>query len=171
MENMKNDFKKAIVLVGKGPVGKSMLANMFCSDKKAVILSGKNLTSRQLDSKFLYQCCEKDTQLIYVDDLKEEHLECFFGAITFGVTVNKGRGDKLISFVIKPQFIFTVNCNIKHLPSGGSFERRFSVFELKSCNGTQGALTTEKNFNPAKMKNKAVFTKKPKLLFTTNKYL
>ncbi len=124
------EIKKAIVLVGKGPVGKSRIAGLFCEGRKSVTLNGKSFRMSDL---FVFSGCDRDTEIIHIDDLnlKKTDLEDFFDIIIKGITVNK----KLHApFVIFPRIIISIDCEMSDIPDGASYKGRFDVFEIKKCN-------------------------------------
>lgn len=124
LEMMK--IKKAILLLVPPKSGKSRLAELFCKDKKCVRIHGRKI---KLSNPFCFSECEKDTEVVLIDDVK--YAEDYFSIITEGITVNK---KMQAPFTIYPQIIITSEKDSVENLTGGSYTRRFDIFELKCCN-------------------------------------
>lgn len=145
-ENKPKTLKKGILLLSNvyTPTGKSRMASLLMHGKKNIQINGRDRDL--LHNRFIYSDCEKDTEVIYIDDLLNfvKELPSFFGIVTDGVVVDKKCKEP---FTIYPQLIISINCSLNDLYHNlafykSSLDRRFDIFELSACNTDYIQLTT-----------------------------
>lgn len=131
-------MKKGILLIGQRETGKSRIAKLLMDGKKQASFIGRE--PKIFDNRFFFSDCEKDTEVVYIDDLSnhKRQLEEFFNVITDGLTIDK---KCKTPFKIHPQIIISIDCSISDLEITKSLERRFDIFELSACNTNYIPLT------------------------------
>lgn len=128
---------KAIILLDEnasydgsanGGTGKSLIADAISRRKELVILDGKNYKP---DSRFMFQRVEETTDIINIDDVKENFdLESFFSNVTNGIPVErKGEHERFISKDRLPKFLISSNFSLRFRPGVSDARRRFE-FEV-----------------------------------------
>jgi hypothetical protein len=120
-------MKKGILIIGKQFSGKSRLANLLMANNKSVIINGRN---ELMKCNFLFGDCNKDTEVIFIDDLDINKNDLLaFTNIIDSISVYKQYHNV---FKINPKIIISIclnNCselNINYL------SRFFEIFELKN---------------------------------------
>ena len=129
LKNLKNNkMKKGILILGKSFSGKSRLANSIIGNRKHIILNGR---ADLRGNRFIYSDCNKDTEVIFIDDLDltKNNLDSFINAISEGVEVDKKHER---SFKINAQIIISICIKSSELPNIHSLARRFEIFQLKN---------------------------------------
>lgn len=129
-------MKKGIILIGSIITDINRMSKLLMDGKKSVTIDG-----RQKDlfkNACCWSKCDLDTEVIYIEDLKDMRvMDILCNAITEPIIVNK---QCLKPFFIHPSIIISCTNKISDIPKGVRYDRRFDIFELKSCNNNSYSL-------------------------------
>lgn len=115
-------MKQTIVLVGPARSGKSRLARLIADGKKSVTVH----TRYRFKSFFDFSFCEKDTEVLVIDDVPIKHLRKIIFH-TGGPLIVRQKNKE--PFFLKPQIIITTCCERSKLPTL-VYTQSFNVIEL-----------------------------------------
>lgn len=123
-------FKKAKLIIGPSGSGKTQLANRIAEDYKGVV---KLDLFKKCLHHFFFSDCERDTQLIIIDEIPSADAVCdLMHLVTEGVRVEKQMKE---AFTIYPELVFICNESVKlesFSPFIISFNRRFDAIDLSN---------------------------------------
>ncbi len=112
----------------EGGTGKGIFVRAIGHLKNLVFIDGKNFV---FDKNFLWQRVDVDSQIIWLDDVKQEfNFERLFSVLTEGIEVEKkNKTPFFIPFERSPRFVITTNYTVKG--NGNSSNRRRFEIEFK----------------------------------------
>lgn len=105
MKNKEVNIPKPILIIGKGPSGKSFLAkNISCAFLNPITLIGKGILNR---GSLMFSSVQEDTDLIIIDDVPHKDLMEVASSCMWGIYVD--RIGKIGYETNKPQMIITAD--------------------------------------------------------------
>lgn len=112
-----------------GGTGKSLFCQAIKQLRRMGYEDGKTL---KMDSNFLFQSIDLDSQIILVDDVRHDFdFSQFYPAITGDMAIErKGRNRFILPFQSSPKFVFTTNYAL--LENGESHQRRWFILPFNN---------------------------------------
>ncbi len=120
-------MKKGILIVGPQSSGKSLLAKQIAKTEKSVFIDIHKLIDNNFFNPWLFDCCEKDTTMICLDDIPISiSLDIFYNWVDNPIEVNKKYQHK---FTIHPKILIVLDDIIDISELSDSVKRRFDIIQ------------------------------------------